>query len=230
MTGILTENSGTIDKYIGDAIMAFWGSPSHDINHSVHCCLSALLCQRRLLDLNRKWSYEKKPQLITRIGIHTGEVIVGNMGSSERMNYSVIGDAVNLAARLEGTNKVYGTKIIVSDITVKHLHEHAVVRPLDIVAVKGKNEGVLIYELVALKNSDPLVLPTDDQITFCDDFSKAFRFYLEQRWDEAIETFKSIEIAFGKDEPCTMYISRCEEFKISPPPPGWTGIYHLKSK
>ena len=207
MTSILTKHNGTIDKYIGDAIMAFWGSPQHDANHSVHCCLSALLCQRQLLDLNRKWAYEKKPQLYTRIGIHTGDVIVGNIGSSERMNYTIIGDSVNLAARLEGTNKIYGTNIIVSDLTVRHLQEYAVVRPLDIVAVKGKNEGVPIYELVALKNSDSLALPSDEQIKFCDEFTKGFRFYLEQRWDEAINIFRTLEVTFGTDEPCTMYIT-----------------------
>ena len=230
MTEILNKNNGTVDKYIGDAVMAFWGAPHSDSNHSLHCCVSALLCQRRLLDLNRKWVYEKKPQLLTRMGIHTGEAIVGNIGSSERMNYTILGDSVNLAARLEGTNKLYGTNIIVSEATVKHLHDHAVVRPLDIVAVKGKQEGVPIYELVALKNSDPLVLPSDNQIKFCGEFTKGFRFYLEQRWDEAINIFQNLQLDYGRDEPCNIYINRCEEFKKAPPPEGWDGVYHLESK
>ncbi|MCX7343546.1 MAG: adenylate/guanylate cyclase domain-containing protein, partial [Proteobacteria bacterium] len=230
MTEILCKHNGTVDKYIGDAIMAFWGAPHADANHSVHCCVSALLCQRRLLDLNRKWIYEKKPQLLTRIGIHTGEAIVGNIGSSERMNYTILGDSVNLAARLEGTNKLYGTNIIVSDATVKHLHDHAVVRPLDIVAVKGKQEGVPIYELVALKNADPLVLPSDNQVKFCGEFTKGFRYYLEQRWDEAINIFQNLQLDYGRDEPCDMYIKRCEEYKKAPPPKDWDGVYHLESK
>ncbi len=230
ITSIIIGNNGTIDKYIGDSIMAFWGAPQHDSNHFLNCCLSALLCQRRLLDLNRKWGYEKKPELFTRIGIHTGDVIVGNMGSSERMNYTVIGDAVNLAARLEGTNKIYGTNIIVSEFTVKHLNEYAVVRPLDIVAVKGKNEGVTIYELVALKNSDPIVLPTDNQLKFCGEFSKAFRLYLEQRWDDAIKIFIEVQATYGKDGPCELYIARCKAFKKSPPPADWDGVYHIHSK
>ena len=230
MTEILKQNDATIDKYIDDTVMAFWGAPHADANHSVHCCVSALLCQRRLLDLNRKWEYEKKPQLLTRIGIHTGEVIVGNIGSSERMNYTILGDSVNLAARLEGTNKLYGTNIIVSDATVKHLHDHAVVRPLDIVAVKGKQEGVAIYELVALKNADPLVLPSDNQVKFCGEFTKGFRFYLEQRWDEAINIFQNLQLDYGRDVPCEMYIKRCEEYKKTPPPKDWDGVYHLESK
>ncbi|MCX7342533.1 MAG: adenylate/guanylate cyclase domain-containing protein, partial [Proteobacteria bacterium] len=230
ITEILKQNDATIDKYIDDTVMAFWGAPQYDANHALHCCVSALLCQRRLLDLNRKWEYEKKPQLLTRIGIHTGEVIVGNIGSSERMNYTILGDSVNLAARLEGTNKLYGTNIIVSDATVKRLHDHAVVRPLDIVAVKGKQEGVAIYELVALKNSDPLVLPSDNQVKFCGEFTKGFRYYLEQRWDEAINIFQNLQLDYGRDVPCEMYIKRCEEYKKAPPPSNWDGVYHLKSK
>ncbi len=230
MTSIITDNNGTVDKYIGDSIMAFWGAPQHDNNHYLNCCLSALLCQRRLADLNRKWGYEKKPELFTRIGIHTGDVIVGNMGSSERMNYTIIGDSVNLAARLEGTNKFYRTNIIVSDFTVRQLHEHAVVRPLDIVAVKGKNEGITIYELVALKNSDPIVLPSDDQLKFCEEFSKGFRLYLDQRWDEAISIFSELQTIYGRDEPCELYISRCKAFKETPPPANWDGVYHMHSK
>lgn len=230
LTEIIIESNGTVDKYIGDSIMAFWGSPQQDNHHYLNCCLSALLCQRRLVDLNRKWSFEKKPELHTRIGIHTGEAIVGNMGSEERMNYTLLGDGVNLAARLEGTNKVYGTHIIVSDATVRHLHEHAVVRPLDIVAVKGKNEGVTIYELVALKNSDPIVLPTDGQLRFCEEFSKGFRYYLERRWDEAIDVFTQLQTTYGKDKPCEMYIERCNAFKETPPPEGWDGVFHLHTK
>ena len=91
-------------------------------------------------------------------------------------------------------------------------------------------EGVPIYELVALKNSDPLALPSAEQIKFCDEFTKGFRFYLEQRWDEAINIFNTLQVAFGKDEPCEMYIQRCEEFKKSPPPVDWDGVYHLKTK
>lgn len=230
MTEILNQNNGTVDKYIGDAIMAFWGAPQHDTNHSLHCCVSALLCQRRLLDLNRKWSYEKKPEFLMRIGIHTGEAIVGNIGSSERMNYTILGDSVNLTSRFVSINRVYGTNIIVSDTTVKSLQDNAIVRPLDIVAVKGKIEGVPVYELVALKNADPLVLPSNDQIKFCEEFTKGFRYYLEKRWDEAITIFNNLQLIFGKDEPCGMYIKRCEEFKKSPPPSNWDGVYHLKSK
>lgn len=226
MTEILNNNNGTVDKYIGDAIMAFWGAPHNDASHALHCCTSALLCQRRLIDLNRKWIFEKKPELLTRIGINTGETIVGNIGSSERMNYTVLGHTVNFASKLESTNKDYGTNIIISESTVKCLHDHAVVRPLDLVSISG-NEVVPIYELVALKNTDPLVLPSTNQIRFCEAFTKAFRYYLERRWDEAIEIFNDLQVTFGIDIPCEMYIKRCEAFKENPPPSTWKGLYQL---
>jgi adenylate cyclase len=211
--------------------MAFWGAPQNDKDHALHACEVALLCQKRLIDLNRKWIYEKKPELITRIGLHTGDVIVGNLGSSERMNYTILGDSVNLAARLEGTNKMYNTNIIISQEMYKMLgDENALVRPLDVVAVKGKNEGVKIYELVALINANPLLIPTQQQIDFCKQFSKGFQLYHEQRWEEALHQFTNIVSTYGQDYTTEMYIQRCETYKDSPPNSNWDGIYHLKNK
>ncbi|MCX7338751.1 MAG: cache domain-containing protein [Alphaproteobacteria bacterium] len=230
MTNIIIKENGTIDKYIGDAIMSFWGAPHADQNHALHACKAALLCQRRLVDLNREWIFDKKPALNTRIGIHSGDVIVGNLGSFERMNYTILGDSVNLAARLEGTNKNYGTLIIISHATYKHIENFAIVRPLDIVAVKGKNEGVHIYELVALHGTNPLVLPTEEQLNFCAKFTKAFQLYLDQRWDEAIAAFKELRLRYPEDLPCSLYIERCEQFAQTPPPKDWDGINRLTKK
>ncbi len=230
LTSIINTTNGTIDKYIGDAIMAFWGAPNSDRDHALHACQAALLCQRRLLDLNRKWSFEKKPTLNTRIGLHTGEVVVGNLGSSERMNYTIIGDSVNLAARLEGVNKVYHTNIIISDDVFHLVRDHAIVRPLDLVAVKGKNLAIKIYELVALQGADPLLVPTQEQLEFCRLFDRAFTHYQEQRWDEAIETFEKILHTFGKDYTTEMYIERCQYYKQNPPSIDWDGVHHLETK
>lgn len=230
MSMIVNQENGTIDKYIGDAIMAFWGAPQNDKDHSLHACKTALLCQKRLADLNRKWVFEKKPALNTRIGIHCGDVIVGNIGSSERLNYTIIGDSVNLAARLEGTNKMYHTYITISEDVLHNIVDYAVVRPLDIVAVKGKDLGIKIYELVALKNSDPLVLPSDHQINFCKNFTRAFTLYLDKRWDEASAFFASIIEEFGPDYTSNMYIQRCQAFKETPPPADWDGVFHLNAK
>jgi adenylate cyclase len=230
MTQIIIDQTGTVDKYIGDAIMSFWGAPGNDKDHALHACKAALLCQRRLLDLNRKWGFEKKPILFTRMGLHTGDVIVGNLGSTERLNYTAIGDSVNLAARLEGVNKNYGSCVIISQATYKQIQDYAVVRPLDVVAVKGKNEGIKIFELIALQNTDPLLLPTNEQLKFSEQFARGFTLYLEQRWDEAIEAFKDIQLRYPEDIPCALYIERCEAYKKTPPGADWDGVNHLHSK
>lgn len=230
LSQIILREHGTIDKYIGDAIMAFWGAPSADTKHALHACQAALFMQKRLIDLNRKWVYDKKAAFHTRIGIHTGDVIVGNLGSSERMNYTVIGDTVNLASRLEGINKNYGTKLIISEPTFKDIHEHAVVRPLDIVAVKGKKEGIAIYELIALTGTDPYLLPTNDELDMCHLFQKAFKYYYDQRWDDAIDLFQKIALRFPADIPVQMYITRCQNFKKDPPGKDWDHVLHLKEK
>lgn len=230
MTQIIIAENGTVDKYIGDAIMSFWGAPGNDKDHALHACKAALLCQRRLLDLNRKWGFEKKPILFTRMGLHTGDVIVGNLGSSERLNYTAIGDSVNLAARLEGVNKNYGSSVIISQATYKQIQDYAVVRPLDVVAVKGKNEGIRIFELIALLNTDPLLLPTHEQLRFTEQFSRGFTLYLEQRWDEAIEAFKDMLLRYPEDIPCSLYVERCEAYKKTPPGADWDGVNHLHSK
>jgi adenylate cyclase len=230
LTEIIANTNGTVDKFIGDAIMSFWGAPTPDRDQALNACKAALLCQKRLNDLNRKWNFEKKPILITRIGVHTGEAIVGNMGSTWRMIYSALGDSVNLASRLEGLNKHYHTTIIISEDVVHQISDHVIVRPLDIVAVKGKKKGVKIYELRALKNTDPLLLPTDEDISFCAKFDKGVALYRDKRWDEAIEQFTRIEMEYGKDFVAALYIDRCKTYKKSPPPPHWDGIFIMKEK
>ncbi|MBX3487723.1 MAG: HAMP domain-containing protein [Candidatus Paracaedibacteraceae bacterium] len=230
ITRIMADCNGTVDKFVGDAVMSFWGAPNPDKDQAMNGCTAALLVQKRLSDLNRKWHFEKKPVLVTRIGVHSGEAIVGNMGSSWRMIYSALGDSVNLASRLEGLNKIYGTSIIISDDTLHHIQDYAIVRPLDLVAVKGKKKGVKIYELVAMKNSNPLLLPTDEQIDFCNRFDRGVALYRDKRWDEAIEVFKSIEVNYGKDHTADLYIERCQQYKKNPPPNNWDGVFQMKEK
>ena len=230
ITQIIADCNGTIDKFVGDAVMAFWGAPTQDKDQALNSCAAALLIQNCLSDLNRKWNFEKKPILLTRIGIHSGEAIVGNMGSSWRMFYSALGDNVNLASRLEGINKNYGTSIVISDDTLHQIQDHAIVRPLDLVAVKGKKKGVKIYELIALKNSNPILLPTDEQIDFCNKFERGVTLYRDKRWDEAIEIFKSIEVDYGKDRVAEIYIERCQQYKKNPPPNNWDGVFQMKEK
>ena len=133
------SHGGTVDKYIGDAIMAFWGAPIEMNNHAEQACLAALECQQRLSKLALKWEQKKKPVFKVRIGINTGEVVVGNIGSIQRLSYTVMGDAVNLASRLENLNKEYGTNVIIGHATLKELSNNFAYRFLDIVVVQRQN-------------------------------------------------------------------------------------------
>jgi len=153
MTDIVINTDGTLDKYIGDAIMAFWGAPIEMSDHSLKACRAALEMMEALKVMNHKWEKEGKPILDIGIGINTGDMVVGNMGSSSRMDYTLMGDNVNLGSRLEGTNKFYGTNIIISEFTYQYVKDDVIARELDLIRVKGKALPVKIYELIDLKQS-----------------------------------------------------------------------------
>lgn len=226
---IITQLDGTIDKYIGDAIMAFWGAPLPDAYHTQKACRAALLIIKRLETMNKKWSLEARPYLGTRIGIHTGDCIVGNFGSSDRLAYTAMGDSVNLAARLEGVNKMYHTSIIISHEAYMKVKDYAVVRQLDIVAVKGKTTGVPIYELVGMMFDEPELIPSQSIIEFCNLCNEGFHSYVLARWDDAITTFEKVIAQFGSDPNTVILLERCREFKENPPN-RWDGIVHLDKK
>ncbi|PKL40883.1 MAG: adenylate/guanylate cyclase domain-containing protein [Spirochaetae bacterium HGW-Spirochaetae-1] len=151
MTDMVFKYDGTLDKYVGDEIMAFWGAPIEMENHALMACKCALEQMEVLHKMNENWRNEGKPELNIGIGINTGDMVVGNMGSSSRMDYTLMGDNVNLGARLEGTNKVYGTYIIISEFTYEHVKDNVVVRELDLIKVKGKELPVKIYELLDVR-------------------------------------------------------------------------------
>jgi adenylate cyclase len=152
MTDIVIKYDGTLDKYVGDEIMAFWGAPIPQKDHALLCCKAAIDMMKKLNEMNSAWAHQKKDLINIGIGINSGDMIVGNVGSSSRMDYTLIGDMVNLGARIEGTNKVYGTNIIISEYTYEEVREHVIVRELDLIRVKGKEKPVKIYELIDLKN------------------------------------------------------------------------------
>jgi adenylate cyclase len=215
----------TLDKFIGDSIMAFWGAPLPNPDHAVTACRAALLCQERLEELHEKWAREGKPLFHQRIGINTGEVIVGNMGSATRLNYTVVGDTVNTASRFEGLNKIYGTRIIIGERTCELVKEKFVVRLLDLVSVKGSTRGVRIYELMAEAAS------ADERTRAIAALAeKALNLYLERRWDEAGECCRKIlELNHG-DEPARILLERCRLMLESPPPGDWNGVHRIESK
>jgi adenylate cyclase len=223
---IIHEHLGTLDKYIGDSVMAFWGAPIPRDNHAVLACASALACQAFLDDLRRRWTQSDQPIFDTRIGIHTGEVIVGNIGSAMRMNYTCIGDNVNLASRLEGLNKYYGTRIILSDACFGQLAGQFAVRKLDVVAVKGKAKGILIYELLGHTND---VAATT--LALAEQYGRAFDLYLNRQWEQARAMFlEALALADGKDTPCALLASRCEQYEAAPPDADWNGVYCMQGK
>jgi class 3 adenylate cyclase len=161
----IAEESGTVDKFIGDGVMAFWGAPAYRDDHVLRACCGAMRAVRRMQKINADWSKQGRPELHLRIGLHCADVLVGNVGSSERMSYTVMGDGVNVAARLEGTNKTFGTTICISDSVLNAVASEIVARPLRHVQVKGRTQDFMIYELLGMTNStDPeLEVRADDR-------------------------------------------------------------------
>lgn len=231
MTQIIMKNEGTVDKYIGDAIMSFWGAPIPDRHHAFNACRSALLCQKRLEEINRIWKREGRPVFMTRMGVHLGEVIVGNIGSTERMNYTAIGDSVNLCSRLEAINKEYGTKIIISEAVYQVVKDRFLCRTLDYVAVKGKKNAIKIHELVGQIKGDNALYPTDEQVEFCKLFEQAHKLYMSRQWKEALELFEFVKGHASKgDLSVKIYIERCLQYIDNPPPKDWDGTHVMTSK
>ena len=226
MTDIVLENDGIIDKYEGDAIMAEFGMPVYYEDHARHACETALEMQKKLDALRKKWKKEGKPQLKARVGINTGEVIVGNMGSNTVFDYTVMGDHVNLGSRLEGANKVYKTYIMISEFTYEQVKDDFHTRPLDLIRVKGKNKPIAVYELIARKSER---LP-QHYIDFLEIYNKGIIAYKEQRWDEAIDLFEYALRVKSDDYASELYRSRCIDFKFKSPGPDWDGVMTLTEK
>ncbi len=236
MTTILLENQGTLDKYIGDAIVAFYSAPIPVEDHEYKACITALAMQKQQIALQKKWKKEDKRwpdivhQMHTRIGIHTGPMVTGNMGSEQRMNYTMMGDTVNLAARLEASAKQYGIYTQISEDTYEPVKERAVVRELDFVQVVGKTLPVKTYELISLSGEEP-----ETYKTLIPEFQGALQTYREQRFKKAKKMFielEKIEVAYpGRiKNPSQVYAARCEYFINSPPEEGWDGAWALTEK
>lgn len=221
LTRIIQKEHGTVDKYIGDSIMVFWGAPEKLEDVSVRACRAALQCQKEISDLNNGWRMEDKPEMPTCIGIHAGDTIVGNVGSRDRMNYSIFGDNVNLASRLEGINRFYGTGVIISHEVYGEIGERFVCRPLDIVAVKGKKKSIRIYELIAEAEAI-----SGEILSFHESFGKGFSAYLGRNWEKALRIFQELEKRNPEDMPVQLYLKRCRQFRDHPDtlPEDWAGV------
>jgi adenylate cyclase len=216
---------GTVDKYIGDSVMAFWGAPALDPQQALNACSAALRCQLALKQLAEQWTASGKKLFNTRVGIHTGEAIVGNIGSDARLNYTVIGDAVNLASRLEGMNKHYGTNTLISEDTYNQARSGVFARPIDYVSVKGKHKPTLVYELLGLRGDDMEGL--DGLI---DDFGQAIQCYRNRDWEGAIRIFESVLARRPDDRPSKIMLARCRAYQNKPPGADWDGVFRPDSK
>jgi len=227
MTDIILKYDGMVDKYEGDAIMAVWGAPVYFEDHAKKACFAALEMQKKLVELRKKWISEGKPEIHTRIGINTGEMIAGNMGSRDRMDYTVTGDAVNLASRLEGANKQYGTYTMISQYTLEYVKDYVIVRELDSIRVKGRFKPVKIYELLVTKEE----CLSEHMQNVIEYYNRGIEAYRNQQWDEAITAFKSSLSSNGeKDIPSKHYLDLCEEMKLNPPGADWDGVYVMETK
>ena len=208
--GMLAEtirlNHGTVDKYLGDGVMAFWGAPVSSEQHAIHACHAALSCSKGIQEMNQSWELKGKKPFWSRFGIHTGVTLVGNLGSQSRMNYTVVGDSVNLASRLEGVNKIYKTEIIVSSDTRDAAEKEFLFRPLGSVAVKGKQQEVEIYELV-----ESIKQATEDQIQFSGEFMTALSLFQAGNFQGAKKLFTKIGDQYPIDYPTKIYIEKCLE-------------------
>jgi len=224
MTDILFKRWGTLDKYIGDAIMGFWGSPYPQADHAARACACALDMHARLRELNRKWESDGRKQLSIGIGINTGVVNVGNMGSQRRLAWTVMGDPVNLASRLEGLNKEYHTGIIVSETTWRQLNAQFVCRELDYTRVKGKLQPVSIYELLAFAAEAPRYEDLLGQ------FAAALAAYRRRDWEDAIERFEALLARYPDDGPAHELLKRAHEYRHEGPAADWDGVYVMKTK
>ncbi len=205
--------------------MAFYGAPIQFENHAEQSCLACLDMQEKLSTIQEKWRQNGIPDIFTRMGVNTGPVMVGNMGSFSRKQYSVVGDAVNLASRLESLNKLYGTYMMIGEKTYNQARHVIEVRELDIVRVVGKTEPVKIYEIFAKKGEIDA-----DKMKIKNLFTQGLESYRKRNWDEAHQLFDEVLTIALEDGPSKSYISRCENFKGNPPPVDWDFVTDIKTK
>ena len=224
MTEVVFEFDGLLDKYIGDAIMAVWGAPLEQADHPLRACRTALKMLDRLTKMQKKWEAEGTPRLDIGIGLNTGTMVVGNMGSDRRFDYTVMGDSVNLASRLEGINKEYGTQVMISEFTYERVKENFFCRELDAVRVKGKERPAKIFELVALRSEE------DPRIPIIEPFTQGLHHYRAQEWELAELKFNQVLASLPDDVAARLYLQRIASLRQKPPQPGWDGVYTMTRK
>lgn len=226
MTEIILKYDGMLDKYEGDAIMAVFGTPILYEDHATRACYVSLEMQEELVKLRKKWKDEGRPELYVRIGLNTGAMVAGNMGAASRLDYTVMGDSVNLGSRLEGANKQYNTSIMISEYTYEAAKNDIEVRFLDSLRVKGKKLPVKVYELLGRKdNGIPETIENVKKL-----YEQGIEKYLSREWDAGLEFLNKALSIKPDDGPSSVYVKRCLAFKEHPPPDDWDGVFTMESK
>jgi adenylate cyclase len=231
MTSIVFSHSGTLDKYIGDAVMAFWGAPFEEPGHGARACNAALEMMKRVREMRKQWEAQGKPSLEIGIGLNTGVASVGKMGSELRSGYTALGDVVNLSSRLEGLNKDYGTHIIVNETTYQAAKGHGFVfRELDLIRVKGKFQPVTIYQLLG-RQADFLADGSAETMRLqVELFVRARELYRHRQWEAAQRAFQDFLDRWPNDGPSRVYWKRCQDYLFEEPPVGWDGVFIMTHK
>ena len=221
MTDLVLSHGGVVDKYIGDAIMAFWGAPLPASDHALRATRCAIAMRKKCDELRAGWQQKFGHEVFARAGVNSGNAVVGNMGSKHKYNYTVMGDMVNLASRLEGANKAYGTFLMISETTVGKLGGAIDVRELDRIAVKGKDLPVTVYEVLdEVGATDPAWLARARK------FEEGLALYRAKDFAAAIAVFETN----AGDEPSQIFIERCKHFIEEPPAADWDGVWRMKEK
>lgn len=224
MTRLVFESKGTLDKYMGDAIMAFFGAPIPYPDHAKYACLCALKMIEQLKVIQSEYEKKNYPKIDIGIGINTGDMSVGNMGSDIVRSYTVMGDAVNLGSRLEGITKQYGSKIIISEFTYNDIKNDFTCREIDWVRVKGKLQPVKIYELLS---KEPIPLQNQEMLKY---FTEGTQHYHQKQWEKAIESFNLSLNLVPSDPASQLYLKRCQNYLQTPPEDDWDGVFEMKTK
>jgi len=227
VTQAIHANQGTIDKYMGDAVMAFWGAPLNDEQHAIHALQGALAMQQALTAINREFEHEGKQSLAMGIGVHTGLMNVGNMGSEFRMAYTVLGDNVNLGSRLESLTKNYGADILCSEVTYKATAQTGLFlfRNVDNVRVKGRDAPIKIYELIATTEQASAA-----EHSKASSSNKAIALYEQLLFDESMAAFTTHLAHWPSDKVAAIYVERCRDYIKTPPPDDWDGVFSHHEK
>ncbi|MBS03934.1 MAG: adenylate/guanylate cyclase domain-containing protein [Gammaproteobacteria bacterium] len=225
MCNIIVGEAGTIDKFEGDAIIAFWGAPGAQADHALRACHASIDMNKALVPLRKHFIEAGWPEIRVRMGVNTGRMVVGNMGSAQRMNYTMMGDAVNLAARLEGANKAYGSDIMISENTHRLVSGDVDVRELDTIRVVGKSEAVTVYQLLERKNQTQA-----DLSELVEAYEKALAAYKERDFARARGLFEACLVIDSEDGPSRTYQARCAGYMATPPASDWDGVFTLMDK